>query len=123
MINTYNMCRKQKKMEKINKENYYISTRCKFKACRRPRREPDYESDGGSRYWYTDAGVYRESCHWSRIYGVDTDDLWFTNLTECNRVSSCFWILEIHDASRKHITGCGFTPWSGFKYNHKRVGK
>ena len=110
-------------MKKINKENYYISTRCHFKACRRPRREPDYESNSGSLYWYTDKGVYRESPHWSRIYGVDIRELWFTNMEECNRIASCFWILEIHDTSRKRFTGCGFAPWCGFKYNHKRVGK
>lgn len=110
-------------MKRINKNNYFLSTRCRFKACRRPRRKPDYESNSGSRYWYTDVGVYRESAHWSRIYGIDTDDLWFTNLTECNRVASCFWILEIHDASREHVTGCGFAPWTRFQYNHKRCGQ
>ena len=110
-------------MKKINKDNYFSFTRCRFRACLRPRREPDYESGSGSVYWYTDKGVYRESSHWSRIYGVDSDDLRFTYLTECNRVAGCFWILEIHDTSRKHITGCGFAPWTRFQYNHNRCGK
>ena len=110
-------------MKKINKDNYFSFTRCRFRACLRPRREPDYESGSGSVYWYTDKGVYRESSHWSRIYGVDSDDLRFTYLTESNRVAGCFWILEIHDTSRKHITGCGFAPWTRFQYNHNRCGK
>ena len=112
-----------KLMEKINKNNYYISTRCRFKACRRPKRDPDYESESGSRYWYTDKGVYRESCHWSRIYGTNAGDLWFTNLEECNRVANCFWIFEIHDTSNSRVTYCGFAPWNKFQYNHNRCGK
>lgn len=110
-------------MKKINQNNYYLSTRCTFKACRRPRREPDYESDSGSRYWYTDKGVYRESTHWSGYIGVDTDDIEYTAFIECKRVASCFWLLKINDISRQRITFCGFAPWSKFKYNHKRLGK
>ena len=110
-------------MIKINKNNYFLSTRCRFKACRRPKREPDFESNSGSRYWYTDKGVYRESCHWSRIYGIDLHELSYTNLRECLRVARCYWILEIHDSSRTRITGCGFAPWTRFLYNHKRLGK
>ena len=110
-------------IKKINKDNYFLSTRCTFKACQRPNREPDYTSKSGSRYWYTDSGVYRESSHWSRIYGVSEHDLLFTSLRECSRVSSCFWILKIHDTTSERTTKCGFAQWDKFKYNNKRCGK
>lgn len=41
-----------------------------------PNREPDYVSKSGSKYWYEDDGVYRQSNHWGE--GVASCD-WFIN--------------------------------------------
>lgn len=32
-----------------------------------PDRQPDFTSRTGSRYWFTDAGVFRYSNHWARV--------------------------------------------------------
>jgi hypothetical protein len=61
----------------ITRDNFYDSTACDWKEVKsHPEGKPDYESDSGSKYWYTDNGVYRESDHWG--FGVGSCD-WTLN--------------------------------------------
>lgn len=61
----------------ITRDNFYDSTACDWKEVKsHPEGKPDYESDSGSKYWYTDSGVYRESDHWG--FGVGSCD-WTLN--------------------------------------------
>lgn len=72
--------------------------------------DPDYESESGSRYWYRDDGVFRQSDHW----GTDIGD--------------CSWYLNDYRDSSWDFEPYGFTPnvdenqipigfakWSDFK--------
>lgn len=51
-------------------ETFYAGTDADFTETTLPselkNRKPDYESASGSRYWYTDEGVYRQSDHWGK---------------------------------------------------------
>ena len=51
----------------INKDNYFKNTFIDWKITKAPDRQPDYKSDSGSEYWYTDKGVYRRSNHWGTV--------------------------------------------------------
>ena len=51
-------------MTTFNKDNFFQGTEANFISCDRPAGEPDYSSDGGSDYWYTENGVVRGSGHW-----------------------------------------------------------
>ena len=60
----------------MNRDTFYKETFADFSKCVRPQSEPDYISNSGSAYWYSDGGVIRESDHWG--YGV----------------ASCDWLLD-----------------------------
>lgn len=63
--------------KKIDKNNFFESTACNWKQVNdRLEKDPDYTSDSGSKYWYTDKGVYRLSDHWG--FGVGSCD-WLLN--------------------------------------------
>lgn len=90
--------------------NFFLGTEAEFKNVTGEEKEeiaainPDYVSDSGSRYWYTDNGVYRESDHWGK------------------GVASCDWYLEGHGSlyadEFQHVHGrearIGFAEWSSF---------
>lgn len=66
-----------------------------------PDFDPDYESKSGSKYWLTEAGVYRKSDHWGGV-------------------SSCYWlaksgdkISDFVDWGKKSVTG--FAKWTDFE--------
>lgn len=52
-----------------NRDNFYKNTRCVFTLRQRcfGSQDPDYVSDSGSRYWFTDEGVYRIADHWGHV--------------------------------------------------------
>lgn len=63
--------------KKIDKNNFFESTACNWKQVNdKLEKDPDYTSDSGSKYWYTDKGVYRLSDHWG--FGVGSCD-WLLN--------------------------------------------
>lgn len=70
----------------ITFDNYFDSTAAIFKACKMPKREADYESDSGSRYWYGEnkRGKYviRLSNHWTRCNHKSR---------VCKKIASCQW--------------------------------
>ena len=55
----------------INKSNYYIHTSAIFTICATPRRKPDHISASGSKYWYVNDGVIRNSDHWGEVAYCD----------------------------------------------------
>lgn len=62
-------------------ENFFESTKADYQRVDSlpngfDQENPDYESRSGSKYWYTDQGVYRMSDHWG--YGI----------------ASCWWFLD-----------------------------
>ena len=60
----------------FNQDNFYDATEANFTSCEIPTSEPDYESYGGSKYWYTPNGVIRVSNHWG------------------DAINSCNWYLD-----------------------------
>lgn len=61
---------------KITHDNFHLGTEATFKACKKPKRKPDYVSKSGSAYWYggDSIGQYviRESGHWVTRFSNDT---------------------------------------------------
>ena len=107
-------------------ENFFIETKTSFTSCDRPDRDPDYTSDSGSSYWYTEDGVIRESNHWGR--GVATcewliDDCYFGYGMRCGypRIDeNGDRYLEMinpwcDDADHRFDSICGFSKWTDFQ--------
>lgn len=81
----------------ITQINFFISTQARFVQV------PDnsslfgvcnFESKSGSKYWYTDNGVYRLSDHWGEV-------------------ASCSWIIKIKNEAPEIL---GFCKWSDFEF-------
>lgn len=81
--------------QKIDQDNFYISTIAKFDSIDKPDGPSDFESKSGSRYWYTKDGVIREADHWYR------------------NVASCDWYIDDIDVSEKELK-YGFCKWENF---------
>ena len=76
-----------------NRDNFHKNTFCVFNASETPQRDPDYESRSGSRYWFDENGVHRESSHWGRA-------------------AKCKWRLaQNHKGGRMRS---GFAAWASF---------
>ena len=58
----------------ITFDNFYIKTYACYKGCKTPKRQPDFTSDSGSKYWYGQNKngdyVIRRSNHWGRFLTV-----------------------------------------------------
>ena len=52
---------------KVNKNNFFKASDGNFRPKNPPKRTFDFESEHGSKYWYTSKGVYRHSNHWGRV--------------------------------------------------------
>ena len=82
--------------EAINKDNYFKNTYAQWKSASEkdlPKETPDYESDSGSEYWYTDKGVYRRSNHWGKV-------------------ASCYWYLNDEVKQTGTTKEIGYTDFS-----------
>lgn len=100
-------------MEKteISQDNFYLGTKCKFKGCKSPKREPDYVSctrsgmKVSSMYWYgqnkNGAYVIRSSDHWS-----DSND---PVASIRGKIASCYWWLTTN--SKSAYEGPGYDMW------------
>ena len=80
-----------------NKSNFHKHTFCIFTEVEPVEisgRNPDYKSKSGSSYYFTEAGVYRLSNHWSRV-------------------ANCRWRLESNFPNNSR-TKLGFALWSSF---------
>lgn len=103
----------------ITFSNYYSNTKGTFKACKMPKREPDYISNSGSKYWYgsNSKGQYviRYSDHWicRPLFNNGRRKDRFID-RECKRISSCQWRLKCMEAEYKKVS-CGKIYLSDFK--------
>jgi hypothetical protein len=77
----------------IDRNNFFQGTVADFTSCAPPQGDPDYVSDSGSRYWYRDTGVIRQSDHWS----------W---------VANCLWLCN---GGAPTVLSTGFCAWSDFR--------
>jgi hypothetical protein len=64
---------------------FFKSTYANFTVCETPKRNPDYVSDSGSKYWYVENSVVRQSDHWGDV-------------------ASCYWDINSPE-TEKEITG------------------
>lgn len=91
----------------ITRDNFYQSTACNWKETKELLQDdPDYTSDSGSMYWYTDEGVYRTSNHWG--FGV----------------GSCDWTLNSNpELSHRDDEGLrtGFAKWTDFTHTDEKT--
>ena len=119
---------------KINKDNFFESTACNWKEVETPANfEADYISPSGSKYMYTEEGVYRVSDHWN--CGVATcswllDGLCYEFSTFLNgEIIGTYKIGGEIVKKEKYKTlnetdKCGFAKWEDFTYENdifKRV--
>lgn len=49
------------------KNSFFLATQALFQQCTKRTDEPDFVSPSGSRYWFTQEGVYRQSNHWGFV--------------------------------------------------------
>lgn len=75
--------------------NFFENTLVMYEEVKKPKGDPDFESDSGSRYWYSDKGVIRGSDHWG------------------NGVANCDWALKRKNG--KIIYGLSFKSPKQFK--------
>ena len=91
-------------MDGWNKDNFYMGTKAIWDECEMPSGAPDYVSNSGSKYWYSNDGVTRCSDHWG------------------NDVGTCEWsISDDYDSfgsSWKYDSGetCAFCAWEKFDW-------
>lgn len=92
-------------IRKINKENYFNNTKGRFVECERPKKEPDFVSTTGSKYWYIRGGVIRQSSHWSNILYTDkpTYDQYANNV--CGMIKNCYWDIFVITPMKLSING------------------
>ena len=99
---TYGKCIVKGLMDaKANRNNFYKNSICNYVSCDTPKNKPDYISESGSMYWYTDDGVYRNSDHWGGV-------------------ATCSWHLDgtvWPDWNRR----TGFCHWDDFRGTTKSV--
>jgi hypothetical protein len=83
-----------------NKQLSHSAAQVIFKQADKPEGQPDFVSESGSAYWYTNQGVYRASNHWGNV-------------------ASCDWGLDgVCEANTPCVVLpfeiCGFALWSDF---------
>lgn len=81
----------------FNKENFFIYSEANWTKQQNEETintKPDYTSGSGSKYWYTEDGVYRYSDHWY------------------DGVASCNWFLN-NEICKEYASG--FCKWEDFK--------
>lgn len=84
-------------IKKYNRYNFHRSTYCEFQevaASELPKDKPDYESQSGSQYYFTEAGVFRISNHWGRA-------------------AKCKWKL-VSKSIQNTRTKIGYATWDSF---------
>lgn len=92
--------------KQVTLQDYFLNTFAVFKACKKPKRQPDFvsytkyfdEPRVSSMYWYGDNGkgetyVIRFSGHWSKR----------NSKMEIKNVASCFWQLFIPRKETKSL--------------------
>lgn len=62
--------------------------------------KPNYKSPSGSRYYFTEQGVYRVSNHWGRA-------------------ANCRWRLAVNKEYKNQKEVCGFALWTEFYPNNE----
>lgn len=79
---------------KYTSENFFLETFANFTKTKVPKTQPDFTSNSGSMYWYTDEGVIRASDHWKSY------------------IRSCDWYL---DGKVVNKFAAGFCKWEDFR--------
>lgn len=92
-------------MQKIyNRNNFHKHTFCVFKevdSASLNALSPNYKSDSGSSYYFTEAGVYRVSNHWGRA-------------------ANCRWRLESDTVKTNQTMRVGYANWTDFYPNNEK---
>ena len=90
-----------------NNETFFISTHANWTESETTfNREPDFTSES-SRYFYTDAGVYRVSNHWGLVASCS----WYVKTSK--KTIQCFQ----GNADQEGQEVCGFCQWGNFTNN------
>ncbi|CAL2105470.1 hypothetical protein T190115A13A_160003 [Tenacibaculum sp. 190524A02b] len=102
----------------ITFENFFLNTKALFKACKKPKREPDYVSNSGSMYWYGEnrLGQYVIRCsdHWVIVSNPQKKEVY----NDCFSIASCSWNLRQSKKENKRYKS-GKAYLSEFAINKK----
>lgn len=85
------------RMRKYDKDNFYFYTKANFKEIEIPIGNPDYTSNSGSQYYYSENGIIRVSNHWG--YSI----------------ASCEWLLNKSCSSELKA---GYCDWNAFNFKY-----
>ena len=77
-----------------NENNFFISTFANFEKCEMPTGKADFESNSGSKYFYSDLGVTRISNHFGQS------------------IASCSWLLNDNEYQGEEVAA--FCNWEDF---------
>ena len=97
-----------------DEDNFFENTMVMYEECDRPDRDPDYDSDSGSRYWYTNDGVIRGSDHWG--CGVFNCD-WPLKLRNGKTLYGTYW----KNAKSIKDPKYGFARWNDFLFKARPI--
>lgn len=90
-------------MKKYNATNFFKHTYCEWKEVsieEIKEKKPSYQSEKGSRYFFSDKGIFRYSNHWGRV-------------------ANCRWKL-ISEKKESQCYYVGYASWSSFYPNDER---
>lgn len=96
-----------------NQKNFFKNTLATFTGITEEQydatnNDPNFVSDSGSAYWYTDEGVIRYSNHWGYVASC----IWSPD-ADLSAVIS--WQQENESISKEDEGVYGFCSWSGFQ--------
>lgn len=94
--------------------NFFENTMVMYEECEGPKRKPDFESDSGSRYWYSKKGVVRGSDHWG--CGVDNCD-WVLKKKDGKIIYGTYWKNARTVKGRKY----GFASWKDYLFKARKL--
>lgn len=72
----------EKRMIKINADDFHIYTEAYYTNCDTPERDYDFISPSGSKYWIYDDYIIRKSNHWGNVASCK----WYLDGVVCNTI-------------------------------------
>lgn len=96
---------------KITKNNFFNGTKGLFKECGVPKREPDYISKNGSKYWYTSQYLIRQSNHWSNVLSNKTPLFNQYDYAVCGMIKTCHWTIWVDTPIKLNKQGNRRANW------------
>lgn len=81
-----------------------------FKACKTPKRKPDFISNSGSKYWYGKDSLgkwlKRQSNHWTEKRELNCSEIMGDYVVfQCENIASSYWAIKTKNPDSHTLTG------------------